>query len=417
MSGPSQHVIVIGSGVIGTACAYYLARDGWQVTAIDRGRFAGACSQGNCGLVCPSHVLPLAEPGVVLSTLRLVMKRNSPFAIKPRFDPQLWIWLARFARRCNHRDMLEAAAAIRDLLQSSASLYRELIATEPLDCQWQERGLLLVFRTPAEMEKYAETDRLLRSEFGTPATRYDGEAVADLEPALKPGLAGGWHYETDAHLRPDRLMASWREVLEGRGVNVREHCELIGFETSGGEACAIQTSQGRLAAAAFVVATGATTPFLNRQLGCRVPIQPGKGYCVTMPRPAACPEIPLIFPEHKVAVTPFADGYRLGSTMEFTGYDASIRPARLQILRDGATPYLREPYCEPVEETWFGWRPMTFDGKPIIDRAPRMPNVWIAAGHNMVGVTMAPATGKLVSELIRGAEPHLDPRPFSLSRF
>jgi D-amino-acid dehydrogenase len=156
---------------------------------------------------------------------------------------------------------------------------------------------------------------------------------------------------------------------------------------------------------------------LNRQLGCRIPIQPGKGYCLTMPRPAHCPDIPLIFPEHKVAVTPFADGYRLGSTMEFAGYDTSIRPQRLQVLRDGAAPYLLEPFCEPVEETWFGWRPMTFDGKPIIDRTPSMDNVWLAAGHNMVGVTMAPATGRLVSELIHGVTTHIDPQPFSLSRF
>ncbi|MCH5374728.1 MAG: FAD-dependent oxidoreductase, partial [Planctomycetes bacterium] len=361
MTGQSQRVIVIGGGVVGTSCAYYLAREGFQVTIIDRGSFGGGCSQGNCGLICPSHVLPLAEPGAVRSALRLVLKRNSPLAIRPRWDPPLWGWLVRFARRCNHRDMMEAAAAIRALMQSSAALYRELMAVERLDCQWQERGLLLVFRSPAEMEKYAETDRLLRTDFGTPATRYDGQAVVELEPALKEGLAGGWHYETDAHLRPDRLMSAWRGVLETLGVTIREGCELIGLESSGGKAVAIHTSLGRLVADHYVVATGATAPFLKRQLGCHIPIQPGKGYCLTTPRPTPCPQIPLIFPEHKVAVTPFADGYRLGSTMEFAGYDSSLRPARLQLLRDGAEPYLRQPHCEPVLETWFGWRPMTYD--------------------------------------------------------
>ena len=167
----------------------------------------------------------------------------------------------------------------------------------------------------------------------------------------------------------------------------------------------------------FVVAAGAWTPLLNEHLGCRVPIQPGKGYSLTMPRPAVCPKIPLIFPETRVAVTPFQSGYRLGSTMEFAGYDESIRPERLQLLKDGATAYLQEPYCEPVQEEWFGWRPMTYDSLPIIDRSPKYENVMIAAGHNMLGLSMAPATGKLVAELVEGTSPHIDPKPYRVSRF
>ncbi len=131
-----------------------------------------------------------------------------------------------------------------------------------------------------------------------------------------------------------------------------------------------------------------------------------------MPRPTICPKIPVIFPETRVAVTPFASGYRLGSTMEFAGYDSSINPARLQLLKDGAAPYLREPYCEPIEEAWYGWRPMTYDGLPIIDRASSMNNVIIAAGHNMLGLSMATATGKLVAELLGDEKPHLDVAPY-----
>jgi D-amino-acid dehydrogenase len=136
-----------------------------------------------------------------------------------------------------------------------------------------------------------------------------------------------------------------------------------------------------------------------------------------MPRPASCPTVPLIFPETRVAVTPFQSGYRLGSTMEFAGYDASINRSRLQLLKDGAQPYLREPYCEPVQEEWFGWRPMTFDGLPIIDRSPVMENVIIAAGHNMLGLSMAPATGKLVTALLARESPSIDPAPYRVARF
>jgi D-amino-acid dehydrogenase len=316
--------------------------------------------------------------------------------------------------------MLAAGHAIQALLDSSRSLYSDLFRSEALEAEWTERGLLFVFQTPAAMDHYADTDRLLRDAFGVGATRYDSDALIRLEPALKPGLAGGWHYENDAHLRPDRLLASWQRLLEGRGITIREHCELRGFAKSAGEKKKlkrIETSTGTLDADAFVIAAGAWTPQLNVGLGCRIPIQPGKGYSMTMARPALCPKIPLLFEEHRVAVTPMQSGYRLGSIMEFAGYDASIDARRLELLRAGASHYLIEPTAEPVVERWFGWRPMTYDGLPIIGRSPELQNVVIAAGHNMLGLSMAPATGKLVAELLNEEPTHIDAKPYSPARF
>jgi D-amino-acid dehydrogenase len=413
----SEKTLVVGGGVIGAACAYYLAKSGRHVTVVDRGGFGKACSHGNCGFVCPSHVLPLAQPGAIGPALKALLSRNAAFSIKPRFDPALWSWLFRFARRCNERDTLRAGRAIQALLNSSRALYDQLMRTEPLNCEWETRGLLFVFRSPAAMDHYAETDHLLRREFNVPAKRYDADAVAALEPALKPGLAGGWHYEADAHLRPDRLMSSWKQVLSARGVTIVEHCEVHGFRNERGRArCAI-TAQGDIPADAFVVAAGALTPLLGRELGCRIPIQPGKGYSITMPRPAHCPAIPLIFEEDRVAVTPMQTGYRLGSTMEFAGYDTTINRCRLELLRRGASHYLQEPVAEPILEEWYGWRPMTSDSIPIIDRSPALENVMIAAGHNMLGLSMAPATGKLVAELLTGVPQHVDPASYALRRF
>ncbi len=424
----SGRVIVVGGGVIGAACAYYLAKAAWRVTIVDRGEFGKGCSHANCGFVCPSHVLPLAAPGAIGRTLQALLAKDSPFYIKPRFSPSLWSWLWRFARRCNLRDMLESAAAIQALLDSSRALYDQLIQEEQIDCEWEPRGLLFVFRESRAMEHYAETDRLLRDSFNVAAKRFDGEKVCELEPALKPGLAGGWLYERDAHLRPDRLMTEWRRVLEARGVSIREHSEVIGsrmkrsqvsraFPYCRAEVTALLTREGDIPADAFVFATGAWTPLLNRQLGCKVPIQPGKGYSITMPRPARCPVLPLIFEEHHVAVTPMRTGDRLGSTMEFSGYDSSLNGRRLDLLKAGAGHYLHEPFCEPVIEEWYGWRPMTYDSKPIIDRSPAFDNVWIAAGHNMLGLSMAPATGMLIAELLSGRTPTLDVEPFTIRRF
>jgi D-amino-acid dehydrogenase len=415
--GSRGSAVVVGSGVIGTACAYYLMRSGWKVGLIDRGALAGGSSHANCGFVCPSHVLPLAEPGMVGKALKSLLRRDSPFSIKPRLDPVLWSWLLHFARRCNERDMVEAGRGIQPLLLSSLELYRGLVADEALDCEFEERGMLFAYRAKGEMESYAATDRLMTEVFHCPARRLDADELVALEPALKPGLAGGWYYHDDAHLRPDKLMTAWHQVLERGEATMRAHCALKGFEGREGRAESAMTDQGALAADVFIVAAGAWTPMLNEQLGCRIPIQPGKGYSITMPRPSVCPRIPLIFPETRVAVTPFQSGYRLGSTMEFAGYDESIRPERLLLLKDGAEPYLREPYCEPVEEKWFGWRPMTYDSLPVIDRSPTYENVFIAAGHNMLGLSMAPATGKLIAELVNDSAPHIDPRPYRIGRF
>jgi D-amino-acid dehydrogenase len=413
----SKSAIIIGAGVIGTSCAHYLLESGWNVTLIDQGRFAGACSHGNCGLICPSHVLPLAEPGAIRNAVGSMFRKDSPFYIKPRFNLDLWAWLWSFARRCKADCVIDSARGIQALLHSSMSLYRDLIERHNLDCEWEARGLLFAYRSRAHLDAYAQTNQLLSQSFDEPATIHTGDELLRLEPALKPGLAGGWYYHSDAHLRPDKLLSSWRRVLESCGATILESCQLRTIVHALGRASAIDTSQGTMAADAFIVATGALTPLLAKQLGCTIPIQPGKGYSLTMPRPSICPKIPLIFPETRVAVTPMQSAYRLGSMMEFTGYDETINPNRIKLLKTGAEPYLREPYTDPVTEQWFGWRPMTPDGKPIIDRAPTMSNVVIAAGHNMLGLSMAPATGKLVGEMLNGTSPHIDPAPYSVSRF
>jgi D-amino-acid dehydrogenase len=299
-------------------------------------------------------------------------------------------------------------------LNSSRGLFDELLRAERIECEWEAKGLLFVFQTPKHFEHYAHTDELLRREFAMPAKRFDSAELAALEPALKPAMAGGYLYESDAHLRPDSLMRELNRVLLSLGVEVRENCEVTAFATDRGKAIAAGAGDEEFPADHFVVATGAWTPMLNHELGCSVPIVPGKGYSVTMARPALCPTYPLIFEEHRVAVTPFASGYRLGSTMEFAGYDATLNRSRLSLLTDAAKVYLKDPLAEPVQEEWWGWRPMTSDGLPIIDRAPAMRNVLIAAGHNMLGLSMAPATGKLVTELLGEQKTHIDAAPYRL---
>jgi D-amino-acid dehydrogenase len=413
-----RSAVVVGGGVVGAATAYYLTTGGWQVKLLDRGRFGAGCSHANCGYICPSHVLPLAGPGALLGMLKTLVRLNSPLKLRPWAVIGNLGWFLGFARRCNERDMLDAATGIQALLNWSRALYDELIRTEKIECEWDANGLLFVFHTREALDHYSHTDDLLRARFALPAKRFDTDELHALEPALKPGsAAGGYLYESDAQLRPDRLMGEWRRILGGIGVELREECELIGFACDGSKAVAAKTTNGDVPADAFVVSTGAWTPLLSRELGCRVPIVPGKGYSVTMPRPTVCPKHPMIFEEHRVAVSPFHTGFRVGSTMEFAGYDKSLNRDRLKLLRNGAAVYLREPWVEPVEEEWWGWRPMVYDGKPVIDRCPGTANVYVAAGHGMLGLSMATGTGKLIAEMLNGEAPHVDPRHYSLSRF
>jgi len=416
MSVPSQ-TLVIGGGVVGAGCAYYLSKAGCEVTLIDRGEFGKACSHGNCGYISPSHVLPLSQPGVVWKSLKSMMSKDSPFYIKPRFSPTLWKWLWNFWRGCNVKDMTASGQALAAILKSSRALYDDLLRDEQLDCEWEDKGFFFVHQSQQSFDHFAAINNYTQKEFGVSGRPVPEAELLQMEPALKPGIAGAYLFDIDAHLRSDKLMSAWKENLTKRGVKIVENCEFKSLVVENGRAVGAETSQGRLTASAFVVATGAWTPLIQTELGCRVPIQPGKGYSITMPRPKICPIYPMIFEEHRVGITPFKSGYRIGSTMEFGGYDTNLSRHRLDILKRGAAIYLREPFAEPIQEEWYGWRPMTYDSKPIIGFAPRAKNVAIAAGHSMLGLTLSPATGKLVTELLSGEQPHLDLQPFSPLRF
>jgi D-amino-acid dehydrogenase len=408
--------LVVGGGVVGAACAFYLAQAGMAVRLLDSGRVGSGCSHGNCGMICPSHVLPLAAPGAIPKVLRAMIRGNAPLSIRPGLNLSLWSWLWKFALRCREDRMLEAARGQQALLQSSKNLYEELRRREEFDCEWQDKGLLFVYNSRRDFESYATTERLLRERFGVAATRIDGVDLPKLEPALKDGLAGAWHYEGDSHLRPDKLMASWRRLLLAAGVEIVEQAGVEAIEATAGRVQSLITTRGHMSADSYVLATGAVAPQLGRQLNCRLPIQPGKGYSITMPTPAGAPQIPMILEEYHVGVTPMLSGFRLGSTMELAGYDSTINRRRLALLKTGAEQCLRAPYCEPVLEEWYGWRPMTYDGLPYIGSIPGAYNAYVAAGHGMLGVSTSPGTGKLIAELITGADAHIDPAPYSAAR-
>lgn len=415
-SSPPQ-VVIVGSGVIGIACAHYLSQAGCGVTVIDRGGIAGACSHANCGYICPSHVLPLTEPSAIPLALRSLANPHAPFRVKPSLKPAVWNWMFQFARRCNQRQMLMAGKSLQAILDSSMLEYRRLMEQEPLQCEWKQTGLLYVLQTQSGLADFAESHRLIEEHFGVHADQLSPGELTDLEPALRTGLAGGFHYPGDASVRPDKLNAQWTARLQSRGVRFIENCELQKIDRSDGRITQLLTTHGPLTGDQFVFAIGAWSPQIADQLDCPVPIQPGKGYSLTMQRPAQCPRLPMLFPEHKVGVSPFDDGYRLGSMMEFVGYDTSIPQRRIEQLRKSAEPYLITPHSDGDCQRWYGWRPMTWDSLPIIGPTAKLANALMATGHNMLGLSMAPATGKLIAEMICGQPTHIDASAYSPHRF
>ncbi len=414
----AERVAIVGGGIIGIACAHYLSRAGYEVTVIDQGRVGGGCSHGNCGHICASHVLPLNEPANLLAALGSLVNPRAPFRVRPQWRPALLRWFWEFARRCNHRYGLLAGSAMKSILDASIREYEALFQAPEFEAEWQPLGLLYVLRSPRGVRRFAAQDGMLRDTFGVAATRIEAGELTDFDPALRHDLAGGFFYGGDAFLRPDALTGNWSRWLASRGVRFEEKCHVQGVETTNGKIMRLLTGgTGEFTADHYVFASGAWSTAVAAELGCRVPIEPGKGYSVTTTRPRDCPRHAMLFAEHRVAATPFNEGLRLGSMMEFAGFDAGIPSRRIQQLIDSAGHYLQQPVGNEVLETWCGWRPMTWDSLPVIGPVPDLANGVLATGHHMLGVTMAPATGRLVAEIIGETATHIDPTPYSPARF
>jgi D-amino-acid dehydrogenase len=409
-------VLILGGGVIGLACAHYLLAAGRRVEVIEQATPGAGASHGNCGTLTPSHAPPLPMPGMIGKALRMMLEADAPFHIKPRLDFEMLWWMLRFAARCNRKDYCAAIPSRAALLMRSRELIEGIVAEAGLDCGFESLGTLSVYRDAVSIEQMQSFLERLH-EVHIPFTLMNGAKARELEPALGERIAGAILYPRDAHLRPDRYVAELARHVRARGGTIREGERAVGFRKEGGRVSAVITSGGERRARDVVLALGAWSPTLGRELGLRIPIQPGKGYSITYERPAVCPRIPLTLKERSVCVTAWSGGYRLGSTMEFAGYDTSLNRRRLDALVHGAAEYLIEPEGPRRVEEWYGWRPMTWDDQPIIGRAPKLDNVTLATGHGMLGVTLSAITGLLVSEIICVRPPSLDLTPFSPARF
>jgi D-amino-acid dehydrogenase len=412
---PSDDVLVIGAGAIGLATALALVEAGRGVRVLEAGGVGAATSYGNCGTITPSHAPPLAAPGLPLQALRWMLTPDAPLYVPPRMDPALWRWFARFAGRCNKRDWWSSSRARAALLNDSRTRLEDWIARYALDCEFHADGLDYVFRDARNFERYARECESL-AQLGVRAQCIDGASYASQDPAFRDGLAGAIHFPDDGHLRPDRYTAELARALRERGGVIEEQCRVDGVQP---ERNGVRVQAGGITRYTrdVVIATGPWSPQLASQLGLRLPIQAGKGYSITYSRPTLAPRRPVVLKDRWVFVTPWAQGLRIGSTMEFSGYDTQLNATRLAALERAAGEYLHEPAGAQVQERWYGWRPMTWDDLPVLGRSPRHRRVWLAAGHGMLGISMSSASGQLMADLMTGQSPAIDPHPYRVERF
>jgi len=411
-------VLVIGGGVVGICTARYLRERGRQVAVVDKGEVCSGSSYGNAGLIVPSHSVPLAEPGVIAQGLRWLLRSESPFYIKPRFDRELISWLWKFRRACSRRHVQRSMPLIRDLHLESLRLFEELAACQELDFGFHGRGMMLVCKSEKGLEGVREEARLMQ-EIGLEAEFLDQAAVQELEPNVRFDVAGGVFYPQDAHLDPARFVRGLARHLEDQGVEIHMSTEVLGLATSGGRITAVETTKGDFAAAEVVLAGGAWSPGIVRDLPLRLPIQPAKGYSVTVERPAACPVVPFVLTEAKVAVTPMGEILRFAGTLEMAGLDLSINRRRVQAILRAVPRYLPDLDPDQLElvEIWRGLRPCTPDGLPFLGRCRAYRNLTVAAGHAMIGLSLGPVTGRLAAQVVMDEEPTIDLTALRVERF
>lgn len=415
----SKSIVVVGAGVIGLCTAYYALKRGHRVCVIEKeGPEHDGCSKSNAGMIVPSHFVPLASPAMLAKGLRMMWRPRSPFGLRPSLKPVVWRWGWRFVRSASKRHVQRAAPVLRDLSLASRECFVEMSAERGADFGLVERGLLMICVSGKGMAAEAALAAQAR-ELGLQAEVLEADQLRRIEPGLDVCAVGAVRFPQDAHLVPERFMAFLAARVEAMGGEIRWQSEIRGWETAGSTVRAARTATGTVSGEEFVVAAGTWTPQLVRELGVSVPILPGKGYSLTCTTPPQLPGHCAILTEAHLAVTPMDRALRLAGTMEIGLTDRRINRPRVEGLIRSACrffPRLRPEMLSRLP-VWSGLRPCCPDGLPCVGRVHSWDNLIVAAGHAMLGLSLGPVTGRLVTELLSDAEPGKSLELLSPDRF
>ncbi len=388
------------------------------MTIIERGSFTDGCSYGNAGMIVPSHIVPLAQPGMISKGMRWMLDAQSPFYVKPRLSGDLVKWGYLFWKNATEKHVRYAIPHLRDLSLLSKELYQDLADEPGFSFGWKEKGLLMLFKNAAtrhEMEEEART----ANQSGIEAQLLSVLEVQALEPDVHLSVEGAVFYPGDAQIYPNQLIADLVSFLRKSGVGFVENQVVEDFVVQNHKIETISTNGGSYTFDEVVVAAGAWSPILTHKLGLSLPLQGGKGYSFLAGSLTNQMQIPAIMLEARTTATPMAGGVRFAGTLEIAGTDESVNMNRVRGIHNSIQQYYPdiEVAFPEKEDVWSGLRPCSPDGLPYLGRVKGFENLILATGHGMMGVSMGPATGKLVAEIVAGRNTSVNVEAFEPRRF
>lgn len=395
-----KSVIVIGGGIVGLSTAFYLRAEGHEVTLLDKGTITEGASFVNAGYLTPSHIVPLAAPGMISKGLKWMLNSSSPFYIKPRLDADLISWGWKFMRSCSKKHVQRSLAAIKEINELSKGLYHEMHASVDFNFHLEDRGVLMAFKT-SKAEKSEYSVMQAAQDLGLDVSLLGVEEVNRLQPGIQMNIAGAYHYRCDAHSTPEVFMNQLKKNTLKSGVEIHTETTVKNFQVRGDRISTVVTDRGNFEADEVVFAAGAWTEELLKPLKIVLSVQAGKGYRINVEARTGI-SLPCILIESKVGVTPMQGFTRFAGTMEIAGINYNIRENRVNAIAHAATQYYSglEIDLNDRKQAKCGLRPLSPDGLPFIGRHSSCSNLVLATGHSMMGWSLGPATGKLVTEII-----------------
>jgi len=412
----SKNVIIIGGGIIGLCSAYYLQKEGHQVTVVDQSGMDSGASYVNAGYLSPSHIVPLSAPGVMKKGLKWMFNSSSPLYIKPRLESDFLKWVLAFNKSCNANHVKKAIPAIKSISLLSQDLYDDIKQTENFSFHYEKKGLLMLCQTEKMLEEEVKTAHLAKRE-GLDASEISLQELKTLEPNVNINAKGATYYKCDSHTTPHEFMIEMKTYLQTVGVQFLLNEKVENLTVDNRKISEIKTNMQSLKADEFVLAAGSWSNLLSKKLGLKLLLQAGKGYRINTTKTTGI-QIPSILTEAKVAVTPMNGFTRFAGTMEIAGINHAINSTRVEAISQATTRFYPnvELTQEEKQDAACGLRPVTPDGLPYIGKSSKCENLTIATGHAMMGWSMGTATGKLVSEIISNHPTSLDVNIFTPDR-
>lgn len=410
--------VVIGGGVIGLCSAYYLQKSGWDITIVDKTDLSDSCSYGNLGMIVPSHFVPLAAPGMISQGIRWMFNNKSPFYVKPSLNLDLISWGLKFMMSATVKNVENAATPLLNLNLYSKSLYEQLELEPGFNFAFENKGILMYYKT----QKFAEEEIHMAhkaQQLGVEAVPLSKEEVQELEPETELDILGAVHYRCDAHLYPNKLIPQLIQHLKDGGAKFKTGETVTNINSDKQKITSVVTDKEEYAADLFVLTAGSWLPQLAKMAKMNLPMMPGKGYSFTYDQPQDKLNIPAILCEARVAITPMNGHMRYGGTMEIAPVNSKINLNRVEGIVESVPKYFPGIKLTMPEEKdiWYGFRPCSPDGLPYLGTSSKADNLIVAGGHSMMGLSLGPASGKIVADLANQLQLSVNIDAFKPERF